>query len=102
MLPYFDSNLPFCECRLAALQLSCPQCVYARVFDHFVAVYAGPCACQPPICTYVCAGHLQELLPDIVLILGSEVLVDWIKHAFLLKFNNIEPEVCACVYILCC
>ena len=49
-------------------------------------------------CMYVCAGHLQELLPDIVLILGSEVLVDWIKHAFLLKFNNIEPEVCVGVY----
>ena len=46
------------------------------------------------VCVYtLLIAHLYELLPDIVLIFGSEVLVDWIKHAFLLKFNNIKPEV---------
>ena len=66
--------------------------VSACGFEFLVAV-CGSILCVLP----VCADHLQDLLPDVFLILGSEVLVDWIKHAFLLKFNNIEPEVCTIV-----
>eukprot|EP00118_Oscarella_pearsei_P013330 m.105873 g.105873 ORF g.105873 m.105873 type:complete len:154 (+) comp37238_c0_seq21:808-1269(+) len=37
--------------------------------------------------------HLLELVPIFVGIFMSEVAVDWIKHAFILKFNNISSEV---------
>ncbi|XP_065841702.1 transmembrane anterior posterior transformation protein 1 homolog [Oscarella lobularis] len=37
--------------------------------------------------------HLLELLPIFVGVWMSEVAVDWIKHAFILKFNNISSEV---------
>ncbi|XP_023229248.1 transmembrane anterior posterior transformation protein 1-like [Centruroides sculpturatus] len=33
------------------------------------------------------------LLPDCVLVLIAEVLVDWIKHAFITRFNEISYEV---------
>lgn len=33
------------------------------------------------------------LLPDILLILLAEVAVDWIKHAFISKFNVIASDV---------
>ncbi|XP_064630115.1 transmembrane anterior posterior transformation protein 1 homolog [Lineus longissimus] len=37
--------------------------------------------------------HLWQLVPDIVMVLISEVLVDWLKHAFIVKFNDISSDV---------
>ena len=94
MMCTLNINLPFCGYRLAALQLKCVNvCLLVSA--------PGGCVCSISCLLPVCADYLQELLPDVVLILGSEVLVDWIKHAFLLKFNNIEPEVCT-TYICRC
>lgn len=33
------------------------------------------------------------MLPIFVLVLISEMVVDWIKHAFITKFNDISPDV---------
>lgn len=38
-------------------------------------------------------AHLEPMLPVIVMVIGSEVFVDWIKHAFITKFNAISPDV---------
>lgn len=38
--------------------------------------------------------ELQELGQSFAMILSSELLVDWIKHAFIIKFNRISP----CIY----
>lgn len=38
-------------------------------------------------------AQFYELLPDCLLILVSEVLVDWCKHAFVTRFNEINFEV---------
>jgi hypothetical protein len=37
--------------------------------------------------------HLWQLVPDIVMVLIAEVLVDWLKHAFIVKFNDISSDV---------
>lgn len=37
--------------------------------------------------------QLYVLLPDCILILISEVVVDWFKHAFVTRFNEITSEV---------
>ncbi|ELU04873.1 hypothetical protein CAPTEDRAFT_5824 [Capitella teleta] len=37
--------------------------------------------------------HLMVLIPDIFLVLLSEFLVDWVKHAFITKFNDISSDV---------
>uniref|UniRef100_UPI00358E8B1B transmembrane anterior posterior transformation protein 1 homolog n=2 Tax=Myxine glutinosa TaxID=7769 RepID=UPI00358E8B1B len=37
--------------------------------------------------------HLWVLVPDLLLVLGAEVLVDVVKHAFITKFNDITAEV---------
>jgi hypothetical protein len=34
-----------------------------------------------------------EVLSPFVLVLGSEMLVDWIKHAYINKFNNVKPSI---------
>lgn len=34
-----------------------------------------------------------EVLSPFLLVLGSEMLVDWIKHAYTAKFNNVKPAV---------
>jgi hypothetical protein len=39
------------------------------------------------------SDHLWVLLPDALMVLLSEVLVDWGKHAFILKFNEIPADV---------
>lgn len=36
--------------------------------------------------------HLTEIIPHMVTVLFSEYLVDWFKHAFVLKFNHIPIE----------
>ena len=34
-----------------------------------------------------------EVLTPFLLVLGSEMLVDWIKHSYISKFNNVKPAV---------
>merc|ERR1719450_773713 len=35
-----------------------------------------------------------SLAPDCLLVLGAEILVDWVKHAFITRFNDLPAEVC--------
>lgn len=34
-----------------------------------------------------------EVLSPFLVVLGSEMLVDWVKHAYITKFNNVKPAV---------
>ena len=34
-----------------------------------------------------------SLAPDCLLVLSAEFLVDWIKHAFITRFNEVSAEV---------
>ena len=36
---------------------------------------------------------MGQVLNPFVLVLGSEMLVDWLKHAYITKFNQTKPEV---------
>lgn len=38
-------------------------------------------------------GFTGEVLSPFLIVLGSEMLVDWIKHAYISKFNGIKPAV---------
>ncbi|XP_039258882.2 transmembrane anterior posterior transformation protein 1 homolog [Styela clava] len=38
------------------------------------------------------SDHLAEILPHMATVIFSEYLVDWFKHAFVLKFNHIPIE----------
>ena len=33
------------------------------------------------------------MLPVVAMVFVSEIFVDWIKHAFITKFNDISPDV---------
>lgn len=37
--------------------------------------------------------HFWEMCPDLAMVVGGEFLVDWLKHAFITKFNEIPCEV---------
>ncbi|XP_019626331.1 PREDICTED: transmembrane anterior posterior transformation protein 1 homolog isoform X2 [Branchiostoma belcheri] len=37
--------------------------------------------------------HLYQLIPDVSMIIAAEYLVDWVKHAFITKFNEIPADV---------
>ncbi|VDN56074.1 unnamed protein product [Dracunculus medinensis] len=37
--------------------------------------------------------HLIEMLPDLAMVIVGELMVDWLKHAFITKFNEIPAEV---------
>lgn len=39
--------------------------------------------------------HLWVLLPDVLMVIASEVAVDVVKHAFITKFNDISADVSA-------
>lgn len=34
-----------------------------------------------------------EVLTPFLVVLGSEILVDWVKHCFVTKFNNVKPRI---------
>lgn len=48
---------------------------------------------------FVFTEHLYVICPYLVAVVSSEYFVDWIKHAFITKFNNIPVEV-SYIYIL--
>ncbi|CAD5226505.1 unnamed protein product [Bursaphelenchus okinawaensis] len=37
--------------------------------------------------------HLSEMIPDLIMVCIAELIVDWLKHAFITKFNEISAEV---------
>ena len=39
------------------------------------------------------SGHLETLFPVLMMVICSEMFVDWVKHAFITKFNDIQTEV---------
>lgn len=41
----------------------------------------------------VITEYIIPMLPIFLLVLISEMVVDWIKHAFITKFNDISPDV---------
>lgn len=43
------------------------------------------------VCENLARSHVQ-ILESVLMVMMSEVLVDWIKHAFITKFNLIEPK----------
>lgn len=36
--------------------------------------------------------HFWKMLPDVVMVLTAEVLIDWVKHAFISKFNALPAS----------
>jgi len=47
-------------------------------------------------------SRLQDFAKSLAMICGCELLVDWIKHAFVTKFNRLRPDVYAkFIRILC-
>lgn len=37
--------------------------------------------------------HLFEILPYVVMIMVAEFFIDWMKHAFIIKFNNLTVDI---------
>lgn len=37
--------------------------------------------------------HLIEMMPDLAMVVIAEFMIDWLKHAFITKFNEIPAEV---------
>jgi len=44
----------------------------------------------------------QEVLAPFLVVIGSEMIVDWIKHAYVSKFNNIKPTFYARILDILC
>jgi hypothetical protein len=38
-------------------------------------------------------GLIGQVLVPFLLVLGTETLVDWLKHAYITKFNNVKPNI---------
>ena len=36
---------------------------------------------------------IGQILSPFLLVLGTEMLVDWLKHAYINKFNNVKPNI---------
>lgn len=49
-------------------------------------VHLGICGVFPP-------DYMWGLVPDVVMVIISEVAVDVVKHAFITKFNDISADV---------
>lgn len=47
---------------------------------------------------FLCLEHVWVILPDAMLVFVAEILVDWVKHAFILKFNEIPADVSLMIF----
>ncbi|KAJ2882009.1 hypothetical protein IWW38_005716, partial [Coemansia aciculifera] len=54
---------------------------------------ATPSAFGPLLPTWVSVPLLNRILTPVLMVLGTEILIDWIKHAFITKLNWIRPEI---------
>jgi hypothetical protein len=46
-----------------------------------------------PVSFTILPSWTGEVLSPFLLVLGSEMLVDWVKHAYINKFNNVKPAI---------
>jgi hypothetical protein len=46
-----------------------------------------------PVSFTILPNWTGEVLSPFLLVLGSEMIVDWLKHAYISKFNNVKPAV---------
>ncbi|KAJ2853993.1 hypothetical protein J3B02_002887 [Coemansia erecta] len=54
---------------------------------------ATPSAFAPLIPTWISVPLINRIVTPILMVLGTEILIDWIKHAFITKLNWIRPEI---------
>ncbi|KAJ1722775.1 hypothetical protein LPJ53_002831 [Coemansia erecta] len=54
---------------------------------------ATPLAFGPLIPSWVSIPLINRILTPVLMVLGTEILIDWIKHAFVTKLNWIRPEI---------
>lgn len=46
-----------------------------------------------PMSFTILSNWTGEVLSPFLLVLGSEMIVDWLKHAYISKFNNVKPAI---------
>ncbi|GAA5805121.1 hypothetical protein HPULCUR_010634 [Helicostylum pulchrum] len=58
---------------------------------------SGPSSILPstfvPLFKLPASTSLNTLMTPVVMVISSELLVDWLKHAFITKFNQIRPSI---------
>ncbi|KAJ2746992.1 hypothetical protein GGI20_000888 [Coemansia sp. BCRC 34301] len=54
---------------------------------------ATPSAFGPLLPAWISVPLLNRILTPVLMVLGTEILIDWIKHAFITKLNWIRPEI---------
>ncbi|KAJ2019514.1 hypothetical protein GGI14_001530, partial [Coemansia sp. S680] len=54
---------------------------------------ATPSAFGPLLPSWISIPLLNRILTPVLMVLGTEILIDWIKHAFITKLNWIRPEI---------
>ncbi|KAJ2084191.1 hypothetical protein H4R24_000264 [Coemansia sp. RSA 988] len=54
---------------------------------------ATPSAFSPLIPSWMSMPIVNRILTPVLMVLGTELLIDWIKHAFVTKLNWIRPEI---------
>ena len=104
-LSRYQGTIPLChptnDCvreELSSVQLG-HRCVCLSVRQLYylclsvglhVCMYVRVCTHESP---HLPVGYLENMVPIIALVFASEILVDWTKHAFITKFNDITPDV---------
>ncbi|KAI8985354.1 eukaryotic membrane protein family-domain-containing protein [Pilobolus umbonatus] len=63
----------------------------------FQLTCSGPSSVMPstfvPLLKLPASTSLNTLMTPVVMVIASELMVDWLKHAFITKFNQIRPSI---------
>jgi hypothetical protein len=57
------------------------------------AAASAPASSILPMSFTIFPKYISQVLSPFLLVLGSEMVVDWLKHAYITKFNQYKPEV---------
>lgn len=79
----------FCRSSISSAKVKNTTLITISSTHQFILLNLTPSV----LTTLFVLDHLYELIPSIGLLLSSEVFVDWVKHAFITKFNCISSEV---------
>lgn len=91
MLQNFDMSMLYSQ--LISLPTELSHLFLETVPDTFYSAVTTPFTWTLDVGTYM--GLFDALIYPALIVFGTEIIVDWLKHAFITKFNQIRPSVYA-------
>ncbi|KAJ2005084.1 hypothetical protein GGI04_002383 [Coemansia thaxteri] len=91
--PLFASPLPLLSTVTSSAAAGATSTVVLTAQTPVSFDSATPSAFGPLLPAWISVPLVNRIITPVLMVLGTEILIDWIKHAFITKLNWIRPEI---------